>query len=253
MKKLFCTIAAGLALLAATGIALADDIASQARAIDDRVTKVTLDGVVNLRVKQGTAPTLVVFAERQLLPRITSSQSADTLTISSNLSGIRLDRSAIRAELTLPALHALHSRGVGDSVVTGFDGDTLQLALIGSGSIDLTSRYRHIEARLSGVGHMNINGSDGNAIDVSLPGAGSITLRGKTKGLKADLAGVGSLDARNLQAETCDLDLSGMSSAAVTVRDDAVVDLNGIGSVTIYGQPSKRRVSVNGIGKVIWK
>lgn len=253
MKKLFCIVAAGWTLLLAAGTALADEIVSQARAIDAAVTKVALDGVINLRVMQGATPALVVFADRQLLPRIVSSQSADTLTIATRFSGMRIDRSTIRAELTLPSLQALQSHGIGDAVITGFEGDTLLLELEGSGSINLTGRYRHIDARLTGVGHMNINGSDGNAIDVDLPGAGSITLRGKTKSLKADLGGVGNLDARNLQTDNCNIDLNGMSSAAVNVRDDAAVDLNGIGSVTIYGQPSKRRISVNGIGKVIWK
>jgi hypothetical protein len=47
--------------------------------------------------------------------------------------------------------------------------------------------------------------------------------------------------------------LSGLGNATVNARDSATLSLSGLGSVTVYGKPQNRNVSVDGLGKVSWK
>jgi hypothetical protein len=61
------------------------------------------------------------------------------------------------------------------------------------------------------------------------------------------------INARQLTVENLKLGLYGVGSATVTVKQAVNIDLNGIGSATIYGRPSVRNVTMNGIGKAIWK
>ncbi|HYD79029.1 MAG TPA: DUF2807 domain-containing protein [Paucimonas sp.] len=262
MKKILGLALAASALSAGfVAAAHADEAVSETRAVDGRVTRVHLDGVISLKVKQGATPSLVIFADKEQLPRITSTQNADTLVINSQtdsrlrskLFGTRTDASSIRAELTLPNLRELNARGVGGSHVSGFSGDDLEVALEGSGSIYVTSQFKRVSARLAGVGSINLSTGDTERIELSLPGAGNITASGKAKELAADVGGVGNLDARQLTVDTLRLGLHGVGGATVTVKQAANIDLNGIGSATIYGQPVTRNVTMNGLGKAIWK
>jgi hypothetical protein len=113
--------------------------------------------------------------------------------------------------------------------------------------------YRALKANLGGVGSMNLWISENDEADLDLSGAGYITLGGRSKLLKANLGGVGSLNAQQFQAESVNVDLSGLGNATVTAKVNATLNLNGLGSVIVYGKPLNRDVSVDGLGKVSWK
>jgi hypothetical protein len=100
---------------------------------------------------------------------------------------------------------------------------------------------------------MNIDGADNEGIDLNLHGAGYVTLHGRSKWLKATLGGLGGLDAKHFHADSVDLELSGLGNASVSASQNANLNLSGLGSVTVYGNPQKRSVSVDGLGKVSWK
>lgn len=66
-------------LSVAAGAASAEQMSEQ-RAIDARVLKVKLGSVVNLRVKQGATPSLVLIGEKRDVARVSVVQSGETLT-----------------------------------------------------------------------------------------------------------------------------------------------------------------------------
>ena len=255
MEKLLraAAVAATLALVASP--ALADELVRENRSVDARVTKVKLGGVVDLVLRQGATPSLVVSGDRRYVQRITTVQHGDTLEIGTeslrSRAGVRHEQ--LRAELTVPNLTEFTSHGVGASTVTGFSGDAVRVALDGAGSVTLNSNYRNIDARLGGVGGMTLNGVRAERLDLSLRGAGRISVSGESKLLRARLAGVGSLEAQGLRADAVDLDLSGLGGATVHATRAADVDLSGMGSATVYGKPSTRTVNTSGMGKVAWK
>lgn len=259
MKTLSAIVLAASTLTAGLlPAAHAQETASESRTVDARVTRVRIDGVINVRLKQGATPSLTIFADRQLLPQIAADQNGDTLVISSRIDrrkGERWERNGkeVRAELTLPNLRELSSRGVGSSDAIGFTGEDLEIALDGSGSINIASQFKRVNARLAGVGSINLAAGDADKLEIQLPGAGHITATGKAKELDANVSGVGNLDARQLTVDTLRLGLHGVGGAVVTVKQTANVDLNGIGSATIYGQPANRNVTMNGLGKAVWK
>ncbi|NNG24164.1 DUF2807 domain-containing protein [Massilia sp. ML15P13] len=247
------TVAATVALVAHP--ALADEVVRENRTVDARVTKVKLGGVVDLVLRQGNTPSLVVSGDRRYVQRITTSQQGDTLEIGTesfnSRDGDRHEK--LRAELTVPNLTEFASHGVGASTVTGFSGDAVRVALDGAGSVTMNSNYRSIDARLGGVGGMTLNGVRAERLELSLRGAGRISVSGESKLLRAKLAGVGSLEAQGLRADTVDLDMSGLGGATVHASRAAEVDLSGMGSATVYGNPSTRKVNTSGMGRVAWK
>jgi hypothetical protein len=258
MNRIFSMVMVAAALSAPSGAALAEQI-SQGRGIDARVVKVKLGGVINLRIKQGATPSLVLIGEKEHVARVTVVQTGDTLAIDTESGKDRgwhfggRDKHDVRAELTLPHLNELVSHGVGASDVQGFSGNEVRLSLDGAGSVKLTSQYRNVMARLGGVGSMTLNSGNSEQVDLKLRGAGHIAVNGHSKLLRADLGGVGSLDARQLQADAVELDMSGLGGASVYAKTSANLKLSGLGSATVYGKPGSRSTDARGLGSVSWQ
>jgi hypothetical protein len=244
-------------LLACIGVAkAAPETATETRPIDARVVRVKLDGVVDMKIRQGATPMLVLTGDPRLLGKTTTMQSGDTLNIGTETKGvsINLGRSmGLHAELTLPNLREVTSESVGGTVVSGFSGDELELNLDGAGSMNVSCNYRSLTANLGGVGSMRVNGINSESVELNLRGAGYVTLSGRSRQLKAELGGLGGLDAQAFSAENVTLELSGLGNATITARESANLTLSGLGSVTVHGKPVNRKVSVDGLGKVSWK
>jgi hypothetical protein len=255
MNNFFKLCLAPLALCTFVGGATAaSDTSTETRAIDARVVRVKLDGMIELRVRQGSTPTLVLSGDPRWLEKTTTLQSGDTLDIGTEGRFGRSTRMLpVRAELTLPALREISSESLGTTEVNGFSGDELELTLDGAGSMKVWCNYKMVTANLGGIGSMQINGLNAEGIDLHLSGAGYVTLNGRSKWLKADLGGLGGLDAQQFAADSVNLDLSGLGNATVTAHQSVTLDLSGMGSVTVYGKPANRKVSIDGLGKVSWK
>lgn len=251
----FGAAVAAFCALMSTAKAAPEESITETRSIDTRVVRVKIDGVIDLKLRQGSPAGLVIVGEKRLMSKTTTEQHGDTLTIGTETRGFKLHQRAngLRAELTLPQLREVASESVGWTDITGFSGDELELSLEGAGSMKVNCNYRVVTATLGGVGHMNIQGDNSEGIDLTLRGAGYVTLNGRSKWLKADLGGLGGLDAQHFQVDNVNLDLSGLGNASVSARQNATLNLSGMGSVTVYGKPVNRSVSIDGLGKVSWK
>lgn len=258
MKHLIKLGAAAALLGVSIGIAdAAPEANTETRSIDARVVRVKLEGVGDLKIRQGATAALVLTGDARLLSRTTTSQRGDTLSIETEgrNSGFSFGRSSgLQAELVLPNLRAVSSESVGSTTVSGFAGETLDINLDGAGSMYVSSsEYRTIKASLGGVGNLKIQGVNSETVDLSLGGAGYVTLSGRSKNLKAELGGLGGLDAQACTVESVTLDLSGLGNATVNARHSANLALSGMGSVTVFGKPANRKVALDGLGKVNWK
>ncbi|WP_373988031.1 GIN domain-containing protein [Duganella sp. BuS-21] len=233
--------------------AAAEDTETRSIAIDARVVRVKLDGVIDVKLRQGDVASLRLIGEKRYLDKLTASQSGDTLHLETEGRGVKVGRSGTRAELVLPKLRQVVSEGVGSTEINGFSGDELELTMDGAGTMKVVCDYRIVRANLGGVGSMNLWVSENEQVELDLRGAGYITLGGRSKMLKASLGGVGSLNAQQFNAESVNVDLSGLGNATVKANANATLNLSGLGSVIVYGKPLNRNVSVDGLGKVSWK
>ncbi|UOD30344.1 DUF2807 domain-containing protein [Massilia violaceinigra] len=241
-------LAAALALAPLATAAPADDSASETRAVDASAQRVRLDGAIDLYLRQGAVPRLVISGAGRALGGITTEQHGDTISIGGAARGSRA-----RAELTLPSLREVASDSVGSTEVSGFAGDELDLSLEGAGSMRVNCTYRVVSASLGGVGSLDLQGVASEGVELDLRGAGYARLNGRAKWLRANLGGLGGLDAQHFQVDSVNLDLNGLGNATVMARQSANLRVNGMGSVTVYGKPASRNVSVDGLGKVTWK
>jgi hypothetical protein len=255
MKKLFQLGLLFAAFCALFGRAEAADDVTETRSIpiDARVVRVKLDGVIDLKLRQGDTPSLKLTGERRYLEKVTASQAGDTLHLETEGRGVRIGRSTARVELVLPMLREVVSEGVGSTDINGFSGEELELAMDGAGSMRLVGDYKVLKAKLGGVGSMHLWISENDVVELDLGGAGSITLGGRGRLLKAGMGGLGSLNAQQFQADAVNVEMSGLGNATVNAKTNVTLNLSGLGSVIVYGKPLNRNVSVDGLGKVIWK
>ena len=233
--------------------ARAQESVTEIRPVDERVIRVRLDGAIDLRLRQGSPASLKIVGDRRAMESVTTVQSGDTLHIDSDAHGLRMGRSGLHAELVLPSLREIGSDGIGSTELSGFSGPAITLSLEGAGSMKMVCDYKKIDASLGGVGSLNMWVSDNDSVNLDLRGAGYITLGGHGKSLKASLGGLGGLNAQQFQADVVNVELSGLGNATVNATQNVTLNLSGLGSVTVYGKPSNRNVSVDGLGKVSWK
>ncbi len=81
MNKLFGMAVIAVSLSATAAGAVAQERVSQQRVIDARVAKVNLGGVINLHIKQGATPSLVLIGDRENVTKVKVTQSGETLNI----------------------------------------------------------------------------------------------------------------------------------------------------------------------------
>ncbi len=254
MLKLLPSILVAGALMFVADAASAAEPVREARAIDARVVKLSLGGVVNVVVKQGATPSLVLIGMPTDVARVVVQQQGNSLSIDTKrrLGWNNNDNEVVRAELTLPNLEELNSHGVGGTEVAGFTGKHVTLILDGTGSVKMDGDYKNVTARLGGVGSIHMNGLNSDQIDLHLRGAGQISLNGRAHMLRATLTGVGSLDAQKMQADAVKLELRGLGSATVYAKNSAYLNLRGLGSAAVHGNPAQRQQSARGMGSVTW-
>jgi hypothetical protein len=255
MIKLIASALMTASLALTVHAALADELVSETRNIDARVARIKLGGVIELSVRQGAAPSLVVSGDKRDIAKVTTTQRGDTLVIDTDDRGVHFGRNRrrLRAELTVPDLNELVSHGVGAADVRGFSGENLRLSLDGAGSINMSGRYRNVDVRLGGVGALTLDAGNTERVDLSLSGAGHFTLKGDSKLLHANLGGVGSLDAKELRTDTVELNVTGTGSASVYASKTANLKLSGLGSATVFGKPANRNSNASGLGSVSWR
>ncbi|MFB9244906.1 DUF2807 domain-containing protein [Massilia antarctica] len=256
MNRLFAGALVAAALATSSGAASADEQVSEQRSVDARVLKIALGGVINLDVKQGATPSLILYGDKRDLAEVAVTQQGDTLRIGTTRHDLHVGHKrthALRAELTLPNLNEFVSEGIGSTELRGFKGERIVLRLDGAGAVRLQSQYRQINARLGGAGNMTLDAGDTERVDLSLRGAGRIEANGQTRVLRADLGGVGRLDAGKLRADAVELDMAGLGSADVFAKNSAKLTLNGLGSATVHGKPPVRSASAHGLGSVTWE
>lgn len=227
-------------------------MASETRPVDAAVTSIKLAGPVDLKLTQGSTPSMVVRAEQRYLPKIVTTQSGNALTIDTRGVIINSHRPMV-VELVLPNLAELRILGSGDAQVSGFSGNALLLQLNGSGDVKFRGKYQRVNATLAGSGDLTFDGGNADSVELALLGSGDATISGSAKSLSAKLAGSGDVHAESMPADSVTLSLMGSGDAHVHASKSINVSAVGSGDATVSGNPAQRSVSTAGSGEVRWQ
>jgi hypothetical protein len=227
-------------------------LGSESRKIDAMATVVELSGPIDLTLTQGQVAALRVRGEQRSLANIETVQDGRDLHIGTK--GMLLNpRHRLQVELVLPSLEELVVNSSGDTKVSGFNGEHMDLQLHGSGNVMFNGRYRQMSASAHGSGNLNLNAGSTENVELAMVGSGQITASGSCKVLNAELTGSGDLNARHLAADTVTVNLKGSGTSHVFAKQSAELTLRGSGDIRVLGNPDQRNVSRTGSGEVSWE
>ena len=229
------------------------EVASDTRSVGKAIRAIELSGPIDLTLRQGAVPSLVVRGEQRMLGNVDTS-SGDDGTLHIGTTGMLLyHRQPLQVILVLPSIEDISVLGSGDSTVNGFSGDRIEVNLNGSGNVKFNGRFKQVDASVHGSGELEMNGGSSDKVEVAVVGSGKMTVVGSCTQFKAEQTGSGDLNARHLSADEANLQLMGSGDAIVTARKVANVTVRGSGDVVVYGNPAERNVSRNGSGEVTFK
>ncbi|MBP1202174.1 hypothetical protein JOD97_000188 [Duganella sp. 1411] len=227
-------------------------LGGETRKVDAMAVTVVLEGPIDLTLTQGPTASLKVRGEQRSLQNIETIQDGRDLHIGTK--GMLLNpRHRLQVELVLPMLEELTVRSSGDTKVSGFSGDRLELRLHGSGNVAFSGRYRNLIAGAHGSGNLQLNAGSSEHVELELVGSGEIKSSGSCKTLDAQLTGSGDLDARHLAADRVTVDLKGSGTTHVFAKQAADLTLRGSGDIRVLGNPDQRNVNRSGSGDVTWE
>ena len=187
-------------------------LATESRAVSG-FSKIDLSGGGELTIQKTGTESLSISAEDNLLPRLTSEVSNDTLILGTKPNTTILPEQPITYTVTVKDL-------------TG-------VAVSGSGNIrvpDLTT----------------------TALSISISGSGTITVNGTVEDQDLEISGSGGYEAAQLTSKTVKADISGSGTANVLATNVLDVEISGSGTVTYSGNPQIEQ-EISGSGKLIKK
>ncbi|GAA4042656.1 hypothetical protein GCM10022281_24800 [Sphingomonas rosea] len=148
-------------------------------------------GAENVTVQIGPRASVVVTADDNILPLVTTEVRGGTLRIASR--GSFRSRTPIRVAITVPALDAYQSTGSGNATITGIDSPRLALTLTGSGNIRATGRTGELRLGVNGSGNADVAGLAAARAEVTVHGSGNADVRAE-QNLDAAVYGSGSIN-----------------------------------------------------------
>ncbi len=192
--------------------------------------QVSLSGMGDVYITQGSEEKLSIEAEENLLPYITTEVVGSELRIGFKNNVNVIPHKGIRFDLTLKNLKSLAVSGAANVNSDALKSDSLNL-------------------NVSGAGKVTFKGLALNSLDVNSSGAGAFSLAGTATQQNVTISGTGNYDARDLKSTTASMTVSGAGNSTLWVTDRLNVHISGLGKVDYYGSPSVTQ-EISGAGKV---
>jgi hypothetical protein len=192
--------------------------------------RIELDFAAEVILTQGPARDIQIEAESNVLPRIITRISGNTLILDAN-GGLYTNRK-IKIWIQTPDIYSIDvassGRVISDNKIYG---KSIALTLSGSGLIDLALDMK-------------------NDVDAVLSGSGLIFLEGDTKNAIYTMTGSGKIESFGLRADNSDVDINGSGRCETTAYYNLDVYITGSGTVWFKGAPRISR-KISGSGRIV--
>jgi Putative auto-transporter adhesin, head GIN domain/Domain of unknown function (DUF5668) len=183
-------------------------------------------------VKQGSAESLKLEAEDNLLPNLKTQVKNGTLEIFyKRENGKHVNPTkTVKITIVVKDLNNVDFTSAGDLTIENLKTNDLDISLSGAGDLKLD------EIALKTLG-------------VNLSGAGSMSASGTADDLDLGISGFGDFKGADLHSKDARVDISGAGSATVWVDNNLDAHISGAGSVSYYGSASVTQ-EISGLGDV---
>lgn len=194
-------------------------------------TNVTSFGEFDVYLSQGSAYSVRIEAEENLIPYIETLVDGDVLKIRTKEGYWLKNTTDLKVFVTAPAYSKVRTSGSGD--------------IYSDGKLNNTSA---IELEVSGSGDMKVQ-VNAPEVRADLQGSGNINLSGETRSFTSTILGSGDIKASDLKSEDVQVKITGSGSADVHASVKLNVGITGSGDVRYHGNP-QTSLNTTGSGSV---
>ncbi len=191
---------------------------------------IELDFAAEVILTQGPARDIQIEAESNIIPRIITRISGNTLILDSN--GGWYTSKKVKIWIQTPDIYSIDvassGRVISDNKIYG---KSIDLRLSGSGLIDVALDMK-------------------NDVNAQLGGSGLIFLEGDAKNAIYTLTGSGKIESFGLHVDNSDVDIDGSGRCETTAYYNLDVYITGSGTVWFKGDPRISR-KISGSGRII--
>jgi len=227
--KLFHTAMASVAILSASFVATAKDVAEQMRDVG-AFTKISLEGSMDVEVKVGPAQSVKVIADSNIIDNLRTRVRGDELEIDLDHGSYRNIKKML-VIITVPMLEETDLKGSGDMRIEGINQETFKAGLRGSGDVIVADAQ---------VENMRID----------LKGSGDVKVDGTCGDIRINLQGSGDVRAKKMKCKSADVSLRGSGDVDLFASESADLTVQGSGDITVVGKPDKISQRVRGSGDI---
>ena len=220
---------------------------------------------------QGTTESLVISADDNLLPLMTTRVSGDELIIEGDKSRGFSTKKEIRIRLTVKALNAIHIRGSGDIIGDRLKSDKFDIDIAGSGDVKFKSIdagqfkigikgsgdvtvdslvVKSVEARVYGSGDIRLPSLRATTVTISIKGSGDVAVAGDADRVDIEVMGSGDVRSRKLIAREASVKIMASGDVDVYAREKLTASIFGSGDIRYAGSPTDISRTVRGSGSI---
>ena len=190
---------------------------------------IDVSGAFDIYLSQGTAQSVIVEADENLMPLIKTVVQGNTLKIG-NEKPIR-DPKSLKVYITVPDLK------------------TIEL----SGAVNLHSQnkltFNELGIEISGATDTHLELAV-QKLDISSSGGSEMRFSGMANKVNLDVSGAVDIHAFDLLTEVISLNISGAGEAEINVTKELYAEISGAASVRYKGDPLKVDSNVSGAGSI---
>lgn len=198
--------------------------------------KIILNGAGDLTLLQGSSETLILEAEDNILPLITSEVKNGTLELG-YVSDSWKDR-------------IIPTKGI-KYILTVIDLEEFTV----NGGVKLeNNKFEAPEFKLivNGVGDFNFDSFNAASLEVEISGGASVKIAGEVGSQEVVINGAGNYSAADLKTRQTKIVFNGAGSAVVWATEFLDMKIDGAGSIDYYGTPQVTQ-NITGLGNITHK
>lgn len=213
-------------------------------------TKVVVESIGNVYIKQGTAHYLRVDTDSNLQEHIETKVRDNVLFIDVNKA---ISPSKLNVYVTIVDLEKVKIEGSGNvRMVDEIKSDKLYFETYGSGDIEaqkLKGQFLSIEVR--GSGDVEIGEIKFEKLDNDIIGSGDISITGLVDRCRASILGSGDMFMEDCKINKLKAKIAGSGDIMATVKSELLVKIYGSGDVYYKGDPQRLKIESMGSGEAL--
>ena len=214
-------------------------------------TRIASEGMVDVEVTVGAAPSVSISCDPALLPHIHVETRGDLLRIwtDSDIESNHAGRCV--ALVGSPHLLSFEASGSGDGRILGRAEEMGHVVTSGSGDVEIDELAAPtVRLETSGSGNVTARGLHARTLAIETNGSGDVHVAGTSERVQIECSGSGDVDARGLGAQAANASTSGSGDIEIQASQLAEVNTSGSGDVVVHGHPAQRLANRDGSGSI---